>query len=226
MELPNHLKESRNDLQTSLLEWFEHNRREFPWRKTKNIFEILLAEKLLQQTKARASVITAYKLILKQYPTVELLAKGNLAEIREIVRPLGLIYRAQEIKAMAGDIVSIHSGSVPSDLKSLMSISGIGEYCARAVLSFGYMQKVAIVDTNVARWLHRLCGIELPLPSNPARKKYLYDLADALLPETNSRDFNLAILDLCALICKPKNPKCYHCPVQQYCVYGQKSGLV
>ena len=99
--------------------------------------------------------------------------------------------------------------------------SVVGDYCARAVLSFAYNQRVPIVDTNIARFLHRLCGIEKSLPANPARQKYLRSLATQLLPENGARDFNLAMLDVCAAVCTPQNPKCYACPLQEFCAYFQ-----
>ena len=146
---------------------------------------------------------------------------ADIEELRKIIQPLGLTYRAVEIRKMAIEIVEIYDCEVPSNLKDLLNLTGIGDYCARAVQSFAYQQNTPIVDVNVARFLHRLCGIDNPLPANPARKKYLRNLASELLPENRARDFNLAILDLCALVCTSQNPKCYACPLQEFCANAQ-----
>ena len=223
MELPEPLQQNKVKLQESLLDWYAANRRDFPWRNTSNPFEVLLAEKLLQQTKARDIVVSIYTDLLTKYPTAQALMNATVEELRKIIQPLGLAYRASEIRQMAAEIVELHDGEVPSNLKELLNLTGVGDYCARAVLSFAYNQKVPIVDTNVARFLHRLCGIQKSLPANPARKKYLCFLATQLLPENKARDFNLAILDLCALVCIPTNPKCYSCPQKEYCAHGQEN---
>jgi A/G-specific adenine glycosylase len=222
MELPEPLLLNKSKLQNSLLDWYAANRRDFPWRNTNNPFEVLLAEKLLQQTKARDIVVSVYINLLTKYPTPQALMNTSEGELREIIQPLGLPYRASEIKRMAAEIVELYGGEVPANLGELLNLTGLGDYCARAVLSFAYNQNVPIVDTNVARLLHRLCGIEKSLPANPARKKYLRSLATELLPENGVRDFNLALLDVCAAVCTSQNPKCYACPLQEFCAYAQK----
>lgn len=213
---------NREYFQRQLINWYKSEQREFPWRKTSDPYKVLVAEKLLQQTKARKLVVDIYLELIRVYPAPEALAQADLDALYKLIEPLGLRYRANELIAMATEIVERHHGVVPSDLKDLLQLSGIGQYCARAVVCFAYKQPIAIVDTNVARWLHRLCGITEPLPANPARKKYLYKLVtDILPPEESARDFNLAILDLCTLVCCSSNPKCYDCPLQKYCSYGQ-----
>lgn len=223
MELPERLEQNKSKLQKSLLDWYAANRRDFPWRNTNNPFEVLLAEKLLQQTKARDIVVSIYTNLLAKYPTAQALMNASVEELREIIQPLGLAYRASEIKQMAAEIVELYGGKVPANLEELLNLTGVGDYCARAVLSFAYNQNMPIVDINIARFLRRLCGIGDPLPANPARKKYLRSLATKLLPENGARDFNLATLDLCASVCTPKNPKCYTCPLQEFCAYAQET---
>ncbi len=220
MELPETLQRNKSKLQNLLLGWYTANRRDFPWRNTNNSFKVLLAEKLLQHTRARDIVVSAYTDLLAKYPDPQSLMNANEEDIRKIIQPLGLVYRASEIKRMAAEIVELYGGEVPANLGELLNLTGVGDYCARAVLSFAYNQNVPIVDTNVARFLHRLCGISDSLPTNPARKKYLRHLATQLLPENTARDFNFAILDLCASVCTPQEPKCYICPLHEWCVYA------
>src|SRR5262249_11304295 len=111
-------------------------------------------------------------------------------------------------------------------LVKLLRLPGIGDYAARAILSFAYDQDVPIVDTNIARLLHRIFGITNPIPSNPARNKQLIEMATALVPEGQSRNFNLAALDLCASTCTARQPNCAICPIRNECDYGKSAGKV
>lgn len=210
------------EFQHQLLAWFEREQREFPWRLRPKPYEVLVAEKLLQQTAARAVVVESYQEVLRRYPTPTDLAKAQLSDLEELIRPLGFTYRARDLLAMAQALVERYNGDVPTNLKELLALPGVGDYAARAVLSFAFGEDVPVVDTNVARFLYRLFGIEGRLPFNPARKKSLIDLAASLVPPGRSKDWNLAILDLCASICKPSIPLCSSCPVQPYCNYGSE----
>lgn len=216
--LTNRINKQR--LQQRLLDWFAHNQRDFPWRHTREPYAVLIAEKLLQQTAAKAVVVEAYVSLLNRYPNPLSLASADVTQIAITVRPLGLSYRALELSVLAEALVELHGGAVPSDLKALLALPGVGDYTARAVLSFAYGDDVPVVDTNVARFLYRLYGIPGRLPSNPARKMSLIEIAKTLVPAGKSRDYNLAILDLCALLCKPGEPLCHLCPVRRYCSYG------
>jgi len=212
--------DNRVAFQESLLEWFEREHRDFPWRLRSDPFAILIAEKLLQQTAARAPVVTAYEQVLQRYPSPHDLAAADVNDLEEIVRPLGFTYRARELISLAQVLVERHEGHVPNTLSALLALPGVGDYVARAVLSFGFGEDVAIVDTNVARFLYRLYCLPGKLPSNPARKKSLIAMAQTLLPPGKAKSWNLAVLDVCALICKPLKPLCPSCPVQRFCAYG------
>lgn len=206
-----------------LLVWARTSGRQFPWRQTRDPYAVLVAEKLLQQTAAREAVVRAYDELLRSYPTPTDLAKADLCVLQNIVRPLGFAYRAQELKALGQVLVDRHQGQVPATLEALLALPGVGDYAARAVLSFAFGFDVPVVDTNVARFIHRFYGITEPLPSNPARKKTLVALAQKLVPAGSSRDFNFAVLDLCAAVCKASRPHCAHCPVNFACAYGAHS---
>jgi A/G-specific adenine glycosylase len=180
-----------------------------------------VAEKLLQQTAARPVVVAAFEEFMGRYPSVEDLAEARVPDLEKIFTPLGFHYRAAELKALASALVEWHGGKVPADLRLLKALPGVGDYVARAVLSFAYGRDAAVVDTNVARFLYRIFGIPGPLPANPARKKQLLDLASVVSPPGFSRQFNFAVLDLCALVCTPSRPKCPYCPVQPLCAFGR-----
>jgi len=211
--------------QRTLLAWFHEFRRSFPWRTRRDPYAILVAEKLLQQTKANATVARVYEELLATYPTVRSLGTAPIEQLTELLRPLGLTYRAAELRKLAQQIVDYHDGQTPTTLKELLKLPGIGEYCARAVLSFAYELDFAVIDTNVARLLYRMCSIDGPLPANPARKKVLTTLADSLVPPGRSREYNFAVLDLCAEFCRPRRPRCGECPIRQFCRhYCDKTG--
>lgn len=211
---------NKQSFQQSLLAWFEQEGRDFPWRFNADPYAVLVAEKLLQQSLARDILVDAYNKILEHYPDPQRLSQASIPDIEEIIRHIGFVYRAKELVTMARELQERHNGRVPPDFKQLMALTGVGDYAARAVLSFAFAEDVAVVDTNVARFLFRLYGLPGALPANPARKRYLVELASSLVPEGRSKDYNLAILDLCAKICKPYNPLCPMCPVRDYCDYG------
>jgi len=208
------------EIQTRLLDWFCVSGRQFPWRQTRDPYAVLLAEKLLQQTVVREGVVRAYNDLLAAYPTPAALAEADVESILATIQPLGLHYRAQELVALAREIYEKYDGYVPQDLKSLLALPGVGDYIARAVLCFAFGQDVPIVDTNVARILYRLFGLPGPMPANPARKRNLIELAGALLPSGQSQEFNLAMLDLGALVCKPSAPECDVCPLSHVCEFA------
>lgn len=211
-----------SSIQTELLAWFEKNGRSFPWRETRDPYEVLIAEKLLQQTAVNEKVVAAYQLILERHPTVEHLARASAKDLAPIIFPLGFRYRAKELTSLAKTLVRRRAGIIPNDLDSLLSLPGIGDYSARAILSFAHNHHVPIVDTNIARLLHRIFGFKEVLSENPARSKRLIRLAARLLPYGEARKFNLACLDLCAGICTARRPRCHICPLRKNCLYGQE----
>lgn len=207
--------------QENLLGWFKKFGREFPWRETTNPYFVLIAEKLLQQTAVRDDLVQIYKILITRFPNPLALSKVENSELEAIISPLGLHYRSAEIIKMASELVEDHNGEVPSDLKALLSIHGIGDYSSRAVLCFAYGKAVPVVDTNIARILFRVFGIQGKLPSNPARKKYLRVMMETLLPEDNPKRFNWAMIDLGSLVCRATKPLCGACPLRNICLYYQ-----
>jgi A/G-specific adenine glycosylase len=212
--------DNKTEFQRLLLQWCGNEQRDFPWRNSSSPYHILVAEKLLQQTAARAQVIEAYEELLRRYPTAQTLMAAEVTDLEEIIRPLGLVYRALHLVMMARNLVELYDGSVPTSLKELKALHGIGDYAARAVLSFAFGEDVPVVDTNVIRILYRLYRLEDPVPVNPTRSRRLIELAGSLVPAGRSKEWNLAILDLGALICKSAKPLCPKCPVQEFCEYG------
>lgn len=214
------------NLQTLMLDWFAKNQRSFPWRETRDPYQVLLAEKLLQQTAANEKVVAAYNEIVASYPDITSLANASSQKLKSIITPLGFAYRAEELPRLAKSILNHDHATLPNELEGLLALPGVGDYSARAVLAFAYGNDVPIVDTNVARFLYRLYGITEPLPSNPARSKKLISMAQALVPSGKARDFNLALLDLCATVCIARKPSCAQCPLNGHCNYNSASSKV
>ena len=211
-----------------LVAWGARNMREFPWRTCRTPYRVLVAEKLLQQTASRPAVVEAYRRLMTYCPNAARLARADVRKLEKIIRPLGFLYRAKELRRLGRALDARYDGRVPNNLHLLLELPGVGDYTARAVLSFAFGKAVAIVDTNIARFLHRFFGLNWSMPSNPARSKMLLELAAKLLPGRNSRRFNLALLDLCAGICLPQSPRCRICPLRLSCFTGraalQRSG--
>jgi DNA (cytosine-5)-methyltransferase 1 len=213
------LYERRATVQRILIDYYRAaGRTTLPWRRTRNAFRILVAEKLLQQTAARQGVVDAYRSLLKRWPSPGALADAAVEEVSTILQPLGLPYRASELVAMSQAVERGHQGVVPLTRRELLALPGVGEYAANAVLSFTGRQETAVVDTNVSRLLRRLFGLEDAAPANPARSRTLYALASWLIAGKPSRELNYAVLDLTAELCIARKARCEYCPLQAICV--------
>ena len=207
-----------------VLTWAAGNLRDFPWRKRlDDQFAVLVAEILLKRTTATAAA-RLYDDFLRQFPDLELLAVASERELADALSQVGLQkQRARAIRALAVHLVDVECGAIPHELDRLLAVPGLGEYSARAVLSFGFDVPVAVVDSNVERILSRV--FQDRLPSKPTRRA-LQELADSLLPEESHRDFNFALLDLGALVCRYVDPRCRECPLRDQCdYYGQHGPL-
>jgi A/G-specific adenine glycosylase len=216
---------AEKDFSENLLRWFQSHGRDLPWRNTSNPYEVLIVEKLLQQTSVRKSLIDIYLLLLQKYPTPLSLSQADVEELRTHIQPLGLHYRSKDLVLMATDIVNRFEGKIPEELKDLLSLYGVGDYSARAVLSFAYDRDVPVVDTNVARILFRVFGIADKFPQNPARSRKLIELGQSLVPLGRSKEFNWGMIDLGALICLPKKPLCAECPISDLCKFYNNSNI-
>jgi A/G-specific adenine glycosylase len=203
----------------NIIQWFQVEGRNFPWRETNDAYKVLLAEKLLQQTSVRKNLIDTYLIIVDKYPTPAQLSDALIDDLKALIQPLGLHYRAKDLVFMAKDINLKFDGLVPSDLHLLLSLYGVGDYSARAVISFAFGKDIPVVDTNVARILYRVFNIPGKFPQNPARSRKLINLAQSLLPPGRSKEFNWGMIDLGSKVCLPKKPLCEECPLKNLCNY-------
>jgi A/G-specific adenine glycosylase len=192
-------------------------RRSYPWRKQDcTPYEVLVAELLLKRTTATIASRT-YADILSRFPTPPALKDAELNDVAAILAPLGLNWqRARSMKAMALHLLEHEDGKVPNDLQRLLRVPGLGDYGARAVLSFSYGVPAAIVDSNVERVLRRV--FYTSMPEKPNLRLY-QAMADTLLPQDRHREFNFGMLDLGALVCRPVAPLHQQCPLSKVCDY-------
>ena len=208
------LKKNANLVSKQLLAWYKNNRRKYPWRVTKNPYRIFIAESLLQKTNVE-KVYPAYLTLIRKYPQVSNLASAKLSDLKKIIAPLGLIKRAKFLKEGAKKVTRDFKGRFPADKRELKKIIGIGDYMAHAILCYVHDKPLPLVDTNVARVYGRI--YKYRSTKLPYADRKLWDLSSGLLPSVNYKEYNLAILDLSALICLPRKPKCRTCPCSKYC---------
>lgn len=204
---------------TRLIAWGEKNRRDFPWRRSKNAFHILIAELMLQRTVAR-QVEPVYTRFIAQYSSPQDLAKARLEDIAKDLQSLGLAYRASRLKQIADMIVTKFGGRTPATEDELLQMPGVGRYVANAVLCFAFGKDVPLVDANILRVMKRVFSITTSKESH--KKREIWDLVATMIPKQKAREFNLSILDFASLICTAKNPLHEACPLRDICDFYQK----
>jgi A/G-specific adenine glycosylase len=202
-------------LNRQLLAWYRRNQRSLPWRETCDSYPIWISEIMLQQTQVD-TVIPYYHRFLKAFPTVSSLARAPLQDVLKAWENLGYYSRARNLHAAAKVIVEKFGGRIPDNLEEIKTLPGIGLYTAGAILSIAYGQAHPAVDGNVRRILCRLFAIRKPV-DDTREQKQLQKLAASLVPVKHPGDFNQALMDLGATICKAKNPDCLDCPIANLC---------
>lgn len=209
----------------SLSSWHKGNEQTFPWRRTRNPWNVLIAEILLSRTQA-PQVSNAFEEMVARYPTPVSLASAETEAIRMVLRPLGLIKRADYLKSTATSIVQRFGGEVPEDVESLMELPGVGRYIANAVACFAFGRRLAVVDANVIRVFGRFFGLHSDR-SRPRSDPAIWEFAERIIPTTGAREFNLALLDFGILVCRARGPLCVSCPIKGGCLfYGEETNPV
>lgn len=193
----------------ALLRWYDANHRDLPWRRTQDPYRIWISEIMLQQTRV-AAVLEHYRLFLERFPDVRALAAAPESAVLAAWSGLGYYRRARMMRQCAQNIAKDHGGHFPETSQSLQSLPGIGRYTAAAIASIAFAEPIAVVDGNVERVLERIAGRVLP-------KKEFWQQAQALLEISRPADFNQSMMELGALVCTPRQPKCNVCPVRKWC---------
>ena len=191
------------------------NGRDLPWRRTDDPYHILVSEVMLQQTQVDR-VLPKYHEWLQKYPSLASLAVADEREVSETWRPLGYNIRPRRLQSIARESVARYGGQLPADEATLHSFKGIGAYTAGAIRSFAFGQRAAILDTNVARVLHRVFVVHGDTKAH-AMRKHLWVVSAALVPRKHVFDFNQALMDFGATVCVARKPRCAVCPMTRFC---------
>lgn len=198
-----------------LLAWYDAHRRDLPWRRTSDPWAILVSEVMLQQT--RVEVVEEYwRRFLARFETPAALAAASDEALLEHWAGLGYYRRARFLRAAAAAVVERHGGRFPADHDALLALPGVGRYTAGAVASIAFGLPRPVVDGNVARVLSRLFLVEGD-PTRGATARRLWELAEEHLDRTRPGDFNQAVMELGAVVCRPKAPRCEECPIASAC---------
>ena len=206
-------------LRRNLLRWFKANQRPLPWRQDRDPYRIWVSEIMLQQTQV-ATVIPFFEKFLAAFPTLADLAAADEQQVLRLWEGLGYYRRARHLHRAAKIVVDAHQGSFPNDAETAAQLPGIGRYTLGAILSQAFDARLPILEANSQRVLSRLFALTSD-PRGSAERHWLWQTAELLLPRRQAGDFNQALMELGALVCKPV-PDCPRCPVSNVCRARQR----
>jgi A/G-specific adenine glycosylase len=206
---------NRRAFRSALQRWFAVHGRELPWRRSRDPYAILVSEFMLQQTQV-VTVLPYYDRWLARFPDLEALARADESEVLHAWQGLGYYARARNLQATARFVARNLGGKFPDSPDQLMRLPGIGRYTAGALASFVFDRRAPAVDANIGRVLARLTNWKDPIDT-AAGQAHLWRSAQVLVPAKGARDHNAALMDLGAIICLPRQPRCGECPVRKLC---------
>lgn len=210
------------DFTAPLLEWYDANKRDLPWRKSTDPYRIWVSEIMLQQTRVD-TVIPYYERFMEKFPTLDALAEAPEDEVLKSWEGLGYYSRARHLHMAVKEVKERYGSRVPDNREEIMSLKGVGPYTAGAILSIAYGKPEPAVDGNVMRVLSRFYLITEDI-AKPGTRLLMEKLVRKMMPEGRAGDFNQALMELGALICTPKSPHCLICPVMSNC-RGRLEGM-
>lgn len=197
------------NFQKKLINWYSVNKRDLPWRRTKEPYFIWLSEIILQQTQVKQG-LPYYNAFTENYPSIWDLAQDEEENVLKIWQGLGYYSRARNLHKTAKIICEQFNGVFPSSYMELVKLPGVGDYTASAIASICFDEATAVVDGNVYRFYSRFFGIHTPINSTDGKREFK-TLAQEILPGSNNGDFNQAVMEFGARQCKPKSPDCPNC---------------
>ena len=216
----------KDNLSKKILIWYDKNKRDLPWRKSKNDlnpYQTWISEIMLQQTTVEAVIPYFHKFISK-WPTIKKLSESNIEDIMDAWSGLGYYSRAKNIHKTAKIVSKEYNNKIPDNYEELIKLPGIGPYTAGAILTIAYDKKASVIDSNIERIILRIQGIKKP---KDKVKKELIKISEELCPDNRSGDYVQGMMDLGSAICKPNNPKCNLCPIKKFCYsYKNKERLL
>lgn len=218
----NHSSKTIN-FSNTLIEWYNQNKRDLPWRDISDPYKIWISEIILQQTRVNQG-LNYYLRFIESFPNIKSLAKASEDEVLKHWQGLGYYSRARNIHKAAKQVESVFNGNFPNNYNEIISLAGIGEYTAAAISAFAFNLAHAVVDGNVYRVLSRIYGIDSAIDSSKGKKEFA-ELAQKLLNQNNPAMHNQAIMEFGALQCTPTNPNCETCPFTSKCE-AYKFGLI
>ncbi len=205
----------RESVAVRLLAWFDQHHRLLPWRRNRDPYAIWVSEVMLQQTQV-AMVIPYFERFLAAFPDIAALAAASEQEVLRLWEGLGYYRRARDLHRAARLLVERHGGAMPRDVEAVAELPGLGPYTRNAVLSQAFDLRLPILEANSQRVLSRLFGRRDDPRTTPARR-WLWQMAETLLPEQRAGDFNQALMELGSLVCTPTTPACDRCPLATEC---------
>lgn len=209
--MPDRLEE----IGAKILAWYKANRRDLPWRKTKDPYKIWISEIMLQQTRVD-TVMGYYHRFLERFPDIAALARAEEDEVLTVWQGLGYYSRARNLHRAAGLMVSQYGGRFPDTYEEVRKLPGVGDYTAAAVLSIAFERPHAAVDGNVLRVVSRLEELEEDI-TRAVTKRKVSAIVTRMIPKQDAGDFTQAMMEHGALVCIPVQPLCAECPVQCFC---------
>lgn len=207
---------NKSGFSKKIIDWYKENKRELPWRDTKDPYPIWLSEIILQQTRV-AQGLPYFKRFIENFSTIDKLAAAKEQDVLRLWQGLGYYTRARNLHRCAKAIVEQHNGKFPNNFIDLQKLPGIGAYTAAAIASFAFLEPVAVVDGNVFRVLSRVFGMEYDIASVEG-KDFFSKKANELISRQQPDLFNQAIMEFGATHCLPKNPRCEDCIFKRSCV--------
>ena len=221
-----HLDTASKEIQSRLLGWYDENKRDLPWRVSTHPYSVWISEIMAQQTRI-TTLLPYYERFIKRFPTVFDLAAAPEDDVLKAWEGLGYYSRARNLRSAAQKIVSLHNGIIPGTKEALLSLPGIGDYTAGAILSIAYEIPTPAVDGNVLRVFSRLTNSHEDI-TQPQTKALAKQFVASIFPPGRAGCFTQALMELGALVCVPKNPECAACPLESLCrakQSGRQSGL-
>lgn len=212
------MNRTKRDLENSnlLLTWYKENKRLLPWRESSDPYIIWISEIILQQTRVAQGLDYFYR-FTERFPDVVSLASAEEDEVLRYWQGLGYYSRARNLHAAAKSVMEKYNGVFPREYKDILSLKGIGEYTAAAIVSFVWNKPYPVVDGNVYRVLSRLYAVDTPIDTTKGKKQFL-ELAEVVMNPEHAGLHNQAIMELGALQCVPLNPDCGICPLKERCL--------
>jgi A/G-specific adenine glycosylase len=204
------------NIQRAIMDWYDQNKRDLPWRRSKDPYLIWLSEIVLQQTRVDQGE-PFFNRLATQFPSVQALAAADEADVLLAWKGLGYYSRARNLHKAAKQLTSQHAGRFPENSKALTELPGVGPYTAAAIASICFDEHVAAIDGNIIRVVSRVMDISQPV-ENAKTLALIKSVTKEWLPLDRPGDFNQALMDFGSLVCTPKSPNCLCCPLSTLCL--------